>query len=105
MALSRQPLHFGVSRRAVSNLRPSETLRLFVVFALAALSPQLRAEDVAVSLPVGVKAVWEVTKAYHETTPTRERICLNGLWRWQPADAQSEKAPGEFWGFVKVPGC
>jgi len=34
----------------------------------------------------GVKAVWDPAKAARETTPTRERVCLNGLWRWQPAD-------------------
>src|SRR5213592_3299055 len=36
-------------------------------------------------LPVGVKAVWDRKLATVEQTPTRERICLNGLWRWQPA--------------------
>jgi len=56
-------------------------------------------------LPDGVKAVWELSKAYHETTATRERICLNGLWRWQPADAKSEQVPDGSWGFFKVPGC
>ena len=25
-----------------------------------------------------------MSKAYRETTPTSERICINGLWRWQP---------------------
>ena len=59
------------------------------LFALVSLSQQLQAEDVAASLPGVVKAVWDVTRAYHQTTPTRERICLNGLWRWQPADARS----------------
>ena len=78
---------------------------LIALFALASLSPQLRADDVAASLPDGVKAVWDVTKAYHETTPTRERICLNGLWRWQPADAESPQVPAGRWGFFKVPGC
>jgi beta-galactosidase/beta-glucuronidase len=57
------------------------------------------------ALPEGVRAVWDVSKAYHETTPTRERICINGLWRWQPAEAQSQQAPAENWGYFKVPGC
>ena len=60
------------------------TVFRIVLFALVSLSPLLWADDVAVSLPDGVRAMWDVTKAYHETTPTRERICLNGLWRWQP---------------------
>ena len=48
---------------------------------------------------------WDISKAYRETTPTRERICLNGLWRWQPAAAQSEQVPTGSWGYFKVPGC
>ena len=52
-----------------------------------------------------MKAVWDVSKAYRETTPTRERVCLNGLWRWQPADARSEQVPAENWGHFKVPAC
>ncbi len=56
-------------------------------------------------LPAGVAVVWDIGKAYHETTPTRERICLNGLWQWQPAEAQSEPVPAENWGYFKVPGC
>jgi CubicO group peptidase (beta-lactamase class C family) len=59
----------------------------------------------AVPLPPGVKAVWDLSKAYRETTPTRERICINGLWRWQPADASSQQAPVANWGYFKVPGC
>lgn len=45
-----------------------------------------------------------MSKAYREATPTRERICLNGLWQWQPADAKSEQVPTESWGYFKVPG-
>ncbi len=37
-------------------------------------------------LPPGVHAVWDLGKAYRETTPTRERLSINGLWRWQPAE-------------------
>ncbi|HKI71056.1 MAG TPA: glycoside hydrolase family 2 TIM barrel-domain containing protein, partial [Verrucomicrobiae bacterium] len=93
------------SRRAVTDSRPLETILLIALFTVISLRPQLRADDIAVDLPDGVKAVWDVTKAYHETTPTRERICLNGLWRLQPADARSEWVPAGNWGFFKVPGC
>ena len=93
------------SRRAVTDSRPLETILLIALFTVISLRPQLRADDIAVDLPDGVKAVWDVTKAYHETTPTRERICLNGLWRWQPADAGSDKVPDGSWGFFKVPAC
>lgn len=77
------------------------------VFAVCFAVGMLRAEDVA--LPAGVKAVWSLENAYREKTTTRERICLNGLWRWQPAVAAKDDPPGEMggtkWGFFKVPGC
>lgn len=59
---------------------------------------------IAVSLPPGVEVVWDLAKSHRETTPTRERICINGLWRWQPADASAAAVPKENWGFFKVPG-
>jgi hypothetical protein len=63
------------------------------------------ADSFTVSLPEGTQGVWDITKAYRETTPTRERVCLNGLWRWQPADAPAETVPAGNWGYFKVPGC
>src|SRR5205823_5907171 len=65
--------------------------------ALVLLGLQLRADDVAVDLPDGVKAVWDVGKAHHEKTTTRDRICLNGLWRWEPADPKSDQVPRRGW--------
>jgi len=59
----------------------------------------------AVNLPQGVKAVWDLAKAYREATPSRERICLNGLWRWQPARDAGAEMPADNWGYFKVPGC
>lgn len=56
-------------------------------------------------LPAGVRAVWDLDKALHEATPTREQISINGLWRWQPAEVDSTRVPGDDWGFFKVPGC
>jgi len=55
-------------------------------------------------LPRGVRAVWDVSKAYRESTQTRERVCINGLWRWQPAQATAERPPTGNWGYFKVPG-
>ncbi|MBN1672985.1 MAG: hypothetical protein JXR37_18210 [Kiritimatiellae bacterium] len=54
--------------------------------------------------PAGVKAVWDLGRAYREATPTQERICINGLWRWQPGAGQTEQVPAGNWGFFKVPG-
>ena len=59
----------------------------------------------AVRLPNGVVAVWDIDKAWHETTPTRQRISINGLWQWQPAEASADRPPRENWGYYKVPGC
>jgi len=56
-------------------------------------------------LPPGVRAVWDIAKAHRQTTPTRERVCLNGLWRWQPARKGAEQPPADSWGYFKVPGC
>ncbi|MBN8490423.1 MAG: hypothetical protein J0M00_03205 [Burkholderiales bacterium] len=64
----------------------------------------------AAPLPEGVKAVWETARAWREKTPTRERVSLNGLWRWQPAAesaapaAGGEAVPTHGWGYFKVPG-
>jgi hypothetical protein len=55
-------------------------------------------------LPNGVQAVWNLKQAYAEKTPTREHICLNGLWRWQPAQEATDTVPTGTWGYFKVPG-
>ena len=55
-------------------------------------------------LPEGVRAAWNLKQAYREATPTRERICVNGLWRWQPAGT-GDNVPAARWGYFKVPAC
>ena len=47
----------------------------------------------------------DFSKAVRQATATRERICINGLWRWQPARAEGDDVPAKDWGFFKVPGC
>ena len=58
-------------------------------------------------LPKGVQAVWGLEHAWRESTATRERLSINGLWRWQPAeaDADADAVPEGGWGYFKVPGC
>jgi len=56
------------------------------------------------ALPEDVRAVWDLKRAHREATPTRERISINGLWQWQPAD-NTDAVPGGRWGYFKVPGC
>ncbi len=79
-------------------LLSAATLAGFLLHAAPAQQP-------AADLPIGVKAVWDLSKAVHESTPTRERICINGLWQWQPASAQADRPPTGDWGYFKVPGC
>jgi hypothetical protein len=55
-------------------------------------------------LPDGVKAVWDLDRAYRDKTATRGRVCLNGLWRWQPAGEARDAVPADGWGYFKVPG-
>ncbi len=49
--------------------------------------------------------MWDTASAWHKTTPTRERLCINGLWRWQPAADNAEQVPAGAWGYYKVPAC
>src|SRR5262245_41059036 len=64
----------------------------------------LGAEVAAAHLPSGVKVVWDVDRAHREAAPTRERVGLNGLWRWQPAKEGTHPVPADGWGYFKVPG-
>jgi hypothetical protein len=72
---------------------------------VAGLTSAIVAPCFSGELPKEVEAVWTLDKAYRETTPTRERVCLNGLWQWQPAIARSKQVPATNWGYFKVPGC
>ena len=53
----------------------------------------------------GHDVIWDITKAYRQTTSTRQRICINGLWCWQPASSITDEVPAGEWGHFKVPGC
>jgi beta-galactosidase len=77
-------------------------LSVLVVHLLAAAS--FSDDQPAVALPPGVKAVWDLEKAHHQKSATRERICLNGLWRWQPVKKMTDEVPAANWGYFKVPG-
>jgi hypothetical protein len=61
-------------------------------------------DDIVAPLPDGIRPVWGIEKAHRESTPTRERISINGLWRWQPAGPGEVNPPREGWGYFKVPG-
>jgi len=84
-------------------------MKTFPIVLLTCLWPVLCRAGEDATLPAGVKAVWNLDAAARERTPTRERVCLNGLWRWQPAAADGDKTatktiPSADWGYTKVPG-
>ncbi len=59
------------------------------------------AERAEAALPAGVKAVWDLDKAFREKSPTRERVCLNGLWRWQPGAIGQTAVPARHLGLFQ----
>jgi beta-galactosidase len=50
-----------------------------------------------------VPPVWDLEKSWRESTPTRERLSVNGLWQWQPAAGADEAPPAGAWGTLRVP--
>src|SRR4051812_41978782 len=83
--------------------RPQSPVVIVLSLTLTAVCPsRLAASDAP--LPPGARVNWDIGRAWHETTPTRERVCLNGLWRWQPAAGTQATVPDDRWGFFKVPG-
>jgi beta-galactosidase len=99
-----QALNTSMQKQEQQMKRTRAVLIVAIVFMLAAASSVVAQETFASPLPQGVKAVWDFGKAYRETTRTREKICINGLWRWQPAAAPADSAPAGNWGYFKVPG-
>ena len=86
-------------------MRPLLQQSFVIIVCIAAfVVPGMSQDSTAAQLPDGVKAVWDLDKAYRQSTPTRERICINGLWRWQPADDKTNAVPDKDWGYFKVPG-
>lgn len=77
---------------------------VMLLWGIGSMMPWGSEGQEAVELPPGVRVVWDLDKAWRESTSTRERICINGLWRWQPAVGDEATVPGEGWGFFKVPG-
>lgn len=73
-----------------------------VSLKLLKFTPQV--EDA--TLPAGVEARWDLASAFREETPTRGRVCINGLWKFHPAELKSGDLPaaGSGWGYLKVPG-
>ena len=81
---------------------PRATWLVAVVLAGASSAPAASGDA---PLPKGARAVWDLGEAHRLSTKTRERLCINGLWRWQPARDLAAAVPGGNWGYFKVPGC
>jgi beta-galactosidase len=86
----------------------SPAIRAFFTRILAVLAAftswHARGQQIA-PLPNGVREVWDTSKAWRESTASRERVCLNGLWRWRPAARDASAPPTDGWGHFKVPGA
>jgi hypothetical protein len=80
-------------------------MRCAAILVTLLVWPMVSLAGADATLPPGVKAVWDLESAAREGTATRERVCLNGLWRWQPAvEKGADAPPGGDWGYTKVPG-
>lgn len=75
-----------------------------MIFACLGIAQRICEAQSVAPLPEGVRAVWDIDKAYTEATSTCERVCINGLWQWQPAEDIDSEIPSESWGYLKVPG-
>jgi beta-galactosidase len=84
--------------------KPVLTTCLLAILLWSAQAPGRAQERASAVLPAGVRAVWDLARANRDTTPTQERICINGLWRFQPAEKDFDTVPGDGWGYFKVPG-
>ncbi len=56
--------------------------------------------------PIDADSVWSAEDAWIIETPTRTKVCLNGLWKFYPVFKDSPEIPvaGSGWGWFKVPG-
>lgn len=53
--------------------------------------------------PDGQRVTWN-EELVETLSTTRQRVVLNGLWRFMPAIGEWEKTPQSGWGFLRVPG-
>ncbi|MBE0536743.1 MAG: carbohydrate binding domain-containing protein [Phycisphaerae bacterium] len=82
-----------------------DRIRVVLLILLTAILAEAYQVQAFAEFPEDVIPVWDMDKAWQEATPTRERIAINGLWRWQPANAKDTQIPEDGWSYFKVPGC
>ncbi|UCE48784.1 MAG: hypothetical protein JSW47_01285, partial [Phycisphaerales bacterium] len=85
--------------------QPLKQSLIFIVCISASVLAGICLGQAETILPEGVKAVWDIEKAHRLSTPTRDKMCINGLWRWQPTGRDTDTVPAGGWGYFKVPGC
>lgn len=73
-----------------------------VIEPLSTLAANQNAESA--DPPSGNTRIWDLQNAFRMSSSTRESICINGLWRWQPAETQVSEVPTGRWGWMKAPG-
>src|SRR5438105_8503285 len=67
-----------ISRRArCMRTIPRQAVTCVICLLAVIAAARSRAAEAAVELPGGVKAVWDLSDASREATPTRERVCIN----------------------------
>ena len=89
------------------NLGASGTVE-FRAFSLTVCRARALVKADAPLPPGAEKEPWSLADAWRQTTPTRERVCLNGLWGFRPVLTNEATASvpvsGDCWGWFKVPG-
>jgi len=77
----------------------------FADISLKVVSLRPKLEDAR--LPAGVTVRWDYENAWKRKSRTRERVCINGLWKFIPVEPEEGNIPaqGKGWGYLKVPGC
>ena len=90
-----------------NSVKPYPCLHVPAILGLCLIiSPVFGEDQFVAGLPQGVSAVWDLNHAWRQATASRERVSLNGLWRWQPSGpSTNEQPPSAKWGYFKVPGC
>ncbi len=87
--------------------RPGWAPLLFGAALVAACLAHGQTADTDLPVPDRVSGVWDMKQAWTKISPTRETICINGLWRFYPIieSADINLPPrGSGWGWFKVPG-
>jgi beta-galactosidase len=87
--------------------KPRITPFLFGAALVGACITHGQTADTDLPIPAGLNGVWDMAKAWTQDSPTRETICLNGLWRFFPIVENADMnlpATGSGWGWFKVPG-